>query len=97
MSDPTRMPQHHGYWQSLAELSGDGCFEARLDQEFPDTAIEAPDGLSRRSMLRWYALCYLRCAICCLCFVLCGMRYAPCALCVQRSRFQVPRRSGGSS
>ncbi len=39
------------YWRSLGELEGSAEFEAVRHREFPEGASEAPDGISRRSML----------------------------------------------
>ncbi len=39
------------YWRSLGELAGTPEFEAVRHREFPEGASEAPDGISRRTML----------------------------------------------
>ena len=40
------------YWRSLGELEGDPAFRTWLEREFPEGAADAPDGITRRTMLQ---------------------------------------------
>jgi molybdopterin-containing oxidoreductase family iron-sulfur binding subunit len=40
------------YWRSLGELEGSAEFQGWLEREFPEGAAEAPDGITRRTMLQ---------------------------------------------
>jgi MoCo/4Fe-4S cofactor protein with predicted Tat translocation signal len=40
------------YWRSLGELQGSAEFQTWLEREFPEGAADAPDGITRRTMLQ---------------------------------------------
>jgi molybdopterin-containing oxidoreductase family iron-sulfur binding subunit len=40
------------YWRSLGELEGSEEFRGWLEREFPEGAADAPDGITRRTMLQ---------------------------------------------
>jgi molybdopterin-containing oxidoreductase family iron-sulfur binding subunit len=40
------------YWRSLGELEGSAEFQDWLEREFPEGAADAPDGITRRTMLQ---------------------------------------------
>ncbi len=40
------------YWRSLGELEGSAEFRQWLEREFPEGAADAPDGITRRTMLQ---------------------------------------------